>query len=376
MADQYSLRAKCIGEYLGSAFLVMAAIAPIILFHNILGADIYIAVIADALAVGFILFALIETFGPISGAHFNPAVTLAFFLHAGTRGKEVGAYMLSQIAGGLTGVLTAHLMFYQDIPKLAVISDISRMGGTYLAEILGTFFLVFAILILVRNKSDKLSYVIGMLVAGMIMATASTMFANPQVTFARIFTYSAAGIRPLDAAIFIAMEIIGALLAVALYSSLHFRIDAPRTKRTIQSIMRKEYLPKTRVLFLCTHNSCRSQISEGWLRHTKGDKYEVYSAGTERSRVHPLAIQVMKEKDVDISDHTSKDVSQFVGEKFDLVVTVCDNAREACPFFPGAIEYMHKTFKDPSNVKGTRRERLAAFRRTRDEIRDWVEEVF
>ena len=180
------------------------------------------AVLADALAVGFILFALIEIFGPISGAHFNPAVSLAMVLGRKIAWKQASIYILAQVAGGLTGTVFSHLMFYHKIPKLIAIAEITRPGGNYFAEILGTFILVLVIFLLVHNQSDKLSLVVGMLVGmlvgGQLIATSSTMFANPQVTFARMFTYSAAGVTPFDGA-FILMQIIGAVLAVLVFKA-------------------------------------------------------------------------------------------------------------------------------------------------------------
>jgi glycerol uptake facilitator-like aquaporin len=198
-------------------FLVLAAISPIILFNNILEASIDIAVIADAIAVGFILFALIEMFAPIGGAHFNPAVTFAFFIQKQIDIRDTIFYVIVQMAGGFAGMLLSHLMFYQDMGMMIEVSSVVRNEWVYLAEVLGTFILVLSILILVKNGSKRLPLVIGLLVGGMLMATSSTMFANPQVTFARVFTYSAAGVRPLDAIYFIIMEFIGATLAVLAY---------------------------------------------------------------------------------------------------------------------------------------------------------------
>ena len=211
---EYATGSQILSEYLGSLFLVMAAISPIILFHQALEAGIGMAVLADALAVGFILFALIEIFGPISGAHFNPAVSLAMVLGGKIAWKQASIYILAQVAGGLTGTVFSHLMFYHKIPKLIAVSEVTRAGGNYFSELICTFILVLAILLLVHNQSDKISLVVGMLVGGQLIATSSTMFANPQVTFARIFTYAAAGVTPLDGAVFILMQIIGAVLAV------------------------------------------------------------------------------------------------------------------------------------------------------------------
>jgi arsenate reductase len=130
---------------------------------------------------------------------------------------------------------------------------------------------------------------------------------------------------------------------------------------------------KPRVLFLCTHNSARSQMAEGLLRALGGDRFEVASAGTEARGVNPLAVRVMAESGVDIGGHTSKTLDRFLGEPWDDVITVCDGANEACPVFPGARTRLHWSFEDPSAAGGTEAERLAVFRRVRDEIRARLE---
>jgi arsenate reductase len=128
-------------------------------------------------------------------------------------------------------------------------------------------------------------------------------------------------------------------------------------------------MSKPRVLILCTGNSCRSQIGEGWVRHDLGDRVEVHSAGTKPSFVHPRAIQVMAESGVDLSSHASKSLESLKGIPFDLVVTVCDSAREACPIFPGAKRTVHQAFEDPAHG-GEGDDALPLFRRVREEIRD------
>jgi len=207
-------------EFLGSMFLVIAAISPMILFNQVYGAGIAIAVLADALAVGFVLFALVEIFGPICIAYFNPAVCFAMALDGRLTWKRAANYTVNQILGGLAGLVLAQLMFYQDVPTIISVSNITRSGGNYLAEVLGTFILVLSIFSLTAQKSNRISLVVGLLVGGMLLATSSTMFANPQVTLARMFTYSAAGIRPVDGMIFIVMELIGSSLAVLTWRNL------------------------------------------------------------------------------------------------------------------------------------------------------------
>jgi len=125
----------------------------------------------------------------------------------------------------------------------------------------------------------------------------------------------------------------------------------------------------SRFLFVCTHNSARSQMAEGFLRHIGGDAFEAYSAGTEPGELHPLAVEVMAEEGIDISGQRAKSVDGFVQQQFDYVITVCDDANEACPFFPNAANRLHWSFPDPSAAGGTREEKLAVFRTVRDAIR-------
>ncbi|PSQ95541.1 MAG: low molecular weight phosphatase family protein [Bacteroidetes bacterium SW_9_63_38] len=152
-----------------------------------------------------------------------------------------------------------------------------------------------------------------------------------------------------------------------------------------------------RVLFVCTHNSARSQMAEGLLNHRHGGRYEAWSAGTHPSGVSPFAVKVMKEIGIDISDHTSKSVEQvarelgmgtavsegdaesagtIAGMPLDMVVTVCDDAKERCPYVPARKGNVHVGFDDPSAVEGTDEEKRAAFRRVRDALANWIDDTF
>lgn len=129
-----------------------------------------------------------------------------------------------------------------------------------------------------------------------------------------------------------------------------------------------------RVLFLCVHNSARSQMAEGMLRAWGGDGFDAHSAGNVATQVRPLAARAMSELGVDIGGQRSKDVTEYAGQQFDFAVTVCDDATEACPFFPGAKSQLHWRFDDPAAAQGTDEEKLEAFRRIRDEIAKDVHE--
>lgn len=133
-------------------------------------------------------------------------------------------------------------------------------------------------------------------------------------------------------------------------------------------------MEKSKVLFLCTHNSARSQMAEGMLRHMAGEDFEVHSAGTEVTVVRPLAIEAMEEVGVDMSGHESKTLGRYIEERFEYVITVCDGANEACPFFPRAERRLHWSLEDPSEAEGSEEEKLAVYRRVRDEIRGRIEE--
>ena len=126
---------------------------------------------------------------------------------------------------------------------------------------------------------------------------------------------------------------------------------------------------KKRVLFLCTGNSARSQMAEGLLRNMAGDRYEVFSAGTHPKGIHPLTVKVMQEVGIDVSSQTSKDLTQFAGQPFDYVITVCDRAKQACPVFPGSVP-IHWGFDDPAGAAGSKETQLKTFQRVREEIED------
>lgn len=134
-----------------------------------------------------------------------------------------------------------------------------------------------------------------------------------------------------------------------------------------------------RLLFLCTGNSCRSQMAEGWARHLLGDVVESFSAGVEKHGLDPIAVEVMGEADVDISSHKSKLISELADLDFDYVITLCDNARQTCPFFPGTAKNIHIGFDDPRSLTSvsntSRKEKLKTYRRVRDEIRKMIDDL-
>ncbi len=135
-------------------------------------------------------------------------------------------------------------------------------------------------------------------------------------------------------------------------------------------------MAKKRILFICVHNSARSQMAEGFVNALYADRLQASSGGTEATRVHPAAIKAMAEVGIDISGHRSKSIDEFADQPFDYIVMVCDDSQADCPFFPGGKEYIHHAFADPAACTGTDGEILDCFRRSRDEIRRWLEEMF
>lgn len=131
-----------------------------------------------------------------------------------------------------------------------------------------------------------------------------------------------------------------------------------------------------RILFLCTHNSCRSQMAEGLANHFLAGRCQAFSAGTQATRVNPLAARVLAELGIDISHHRSKTLDEFQGQRFDHVVTLCGDANETCPLFIGGVERIHHGFDDPSRLKGSEEEVLPEYRRMRDEIKEWIVNYF
>lgn len=212
MTDNQQLGRQLSAELFGSLILVFTAISPIILGYNVLDTGIGLAVLMDAVAVGFVLFVLIETLGPISGCHLNPAVTLAMVVAKQIDSYTATRYVIVQIIGGLLGTLASHTMFIgHDFFQWVAISEVARGGGAFFAEFVGTFTLIVVIFGTIRNQSTQAGLIIGLLVGGFLITTSSTMFANPQVTLARIFTWAMAGVRPFDALIFIVVQIVAAL---------------------------------------------------------------------------------------------------------------------------------------------------------------------
>ncbi len=200
-----------LAEALGTALLLAAVVGSGIMAERLAGGNVAIALLANAIATGGALFALIVMFGPISGAHFNPVVTLALTFRRESPAKWVLPFLAAQVVGAIAGVWLAHLMF--DLPILQASTKLRSGIGQWTAEATATFGLVLLILIGVRKAPERLPAAVALYIVGAYWFTASTSFANPAVTIARALSNTFAGIAPVDAPGFIAAQLVGAALA-------------------------------------------------------------------------------------------------------------------------------------------------------------------
>jgi glycerol uptake facilitator-like aquaporin len=201
-----------LAEAIGTALLLAAVVGSGIMAERLSGGNVAIALLANAVATGGVLYALIVAFGPVSGAHFNPVVTLAFALQPGAERRQIIMFLIAQVAGAILGVWLAHLMF--DLPILQASTRVRTGLGQWSAEATATFGLVLLILLGVRYRSAGLPAAVATYIVGAYWFTASTSFANPAVTIARALSNTFAGIAPADAPAFIVAQIVGAALAV------------------------------------------------------------------------------------------------------------------------------------------------------------------
>lgn len=212
---QFDLPRRLAGEAVGTALLVATVVGSGIMADRLTD-DVAVALLANTLATGAILVVLITLFGPISGAHFNPAVTASFALRGDITLKAAAAYILAQVSGGLAGTVLAHAMF--ELPLLQVSETIRTGSGQWIAEVTATFGLLLTILAGLRFRPDAIPGLVGLYITAAYWFTASTSFANPAVAIARAATNTFAGIRPVDLPMFIAAELLGALVALGLAS--------------------------------------------------------------------------------------------------------------------------------------------------------------
>ena len=210
----FTHRAQLLAELLGTGTLVCTVVGSGIMAENLAGGNIAIALLGNTIPTGAILFVLITMLGPISGAHFNPAVTLAFTLRKELAIPKAGQFVIAQIAGGILGCWLANYMFELDVMQ---ISQKIRTGPSqWTSEVTATVGLLLTIFVCLRSKPDAIPTAVGLYITAAYWFTSSTSFANPAVAIARMFSDSFAGIRPQDAAFFIVCQIVGTFIALAI----------------------------------------------------------------------------------------------------------------------------------------------------------------
>jgi glycerol uptake facilitator-like aquaporin len=224
------LRRRIVAEAIGTALLLAAVVGSGIMGARLSGGNVAIALLANTIATGATLAALILTFGPISGAHFNPAVTLADASQGGLPWRDVPGYLSAQLAGAVAGVFAAHLMFSEELLQ---VSQHARAGGAQMfSEFVATFGLLSVIWGCARKRPEAVPFAVGLYITGAYWFTASTSFANPAVTLARALTNTFAGIRPVDVGGFVAAQLAGALVATVL-----FRWFMPSLPKTAENVV-------------------------------------------------------------------------------------------------------------------------------------------
>ena len=223
------LSRRLVAEALGTAMLVAAVVGSGIMADRLTD-DVALALLGNTIPTGAMLVVLITILGPISGAHFNPAVTLVFALRRDIETNAALGYVAAQILGGIAGAFLAHAMF--DLPILQISQTVRSGSGQWIAELVATFGLVFTILAGLRFRGDAIPWLVGLYITSAYWFTASTSFANPAVAIARAFSNTFAGIRPLDVPAFIVAELVGALVAMALAGWL---LGEPRTMPTTKA---------------------------------------------------------------------------------------------------------------------------------------------
>jgi glycerol uptake facilitator-like aquaporin len=211
----YDLPRRLAAEGLGTAFLLAGVVGSGIMGETLAGGNTAIALLGNTIATGAILVVLILVFGPISGAHFNPAVTLSFWMQKAIGTGDAAAYVVTQIIVGLVGVAAAHFMF--DLPLLDWSANTRTGPGQWGGEFVATVGLLATIIGCLRSRPEAVPYAVGLFITAGYWFTSSTSFANPAVTFARCFTDTFSGIRPMDAPAFIAAQIVAAILMTLLF---------------------------------------------------------------------------------------------------------------------------------------------------------------
>jgi glycerol uptake facilitator-like aquaporin/protein-tyrosine-phosphatase len=365
VSSEAALPRRLVAEAVGTALLLSAIVGSGIMGDRLSGGNAAIALLANSLATGAVLAVLILVFAPISGAHFNPVVTLADAVQRSVPWREVVGYVAVQIAGAFAGVAAANLMFGE--PLLAT-STHARSGlSQAFSEVIATSGLLLVIQGCSRSRPGAVPFAVGAYITGAYWFTSSTSFANPAVTLARSATDTFAGIRPADVPAFVLAQAIGAALAFGL-----FRWLVPsRAQEGPRASARRAHPkgdPMKTVIFACIHNAGRSQMAAAYFADLANPAIaRAISAGTRpAARVHPEVVEAMREVGIDLSGARPQPLTPQLAQDAQLLITM--GCGDECPVVPG-LRREDWPLDDP---KGQPPERV---REIRDEIRKRVWEL-
>lgn len=368
MSSNVSTSRRLLAEFVGSALLVTAVVGSGIAAAQLSPSDVGLQLLENSIATAFALAVLILLFGPVSGAHFNPVVSLADWLlgrshRTGISGLNALAYTVVQTLGGIAGALLANMMFDRQVLEIATKHRLTT--GHLLGEVVATAGLIALIFALARTGRAGLSAAaVGAYIGAAYWFTSSTSFANPAVTIGRMFSDTFAGIAPGSVPGFVIAQIIGAViglaLVMALYPDVASHADEVVVPHNHNPESAEKQLAKPTVLFLCTHNAGRSQMALGFFSHLAGSNAVAYSGGSEPADgVNSSAIAAMAEKGIDITREYPKRWTDDMLRTADVVVTM--GCGDTCPFIPGR-RYEDWPLPDPAGQP------LEAVRLIRDEI--------
>ena len=354
-----SLSKRATAEFIGTCFLVAGVVGSGIMAERLAGGNLAIALLANTVATGAILVALILAFGSISGAHFNPAVTLADAIENGIPWRDVPAYVGAQTLGGVAGAAVAHLMF--GLPLFSISRHARSGPAQVFSEFVATFGLMAVIWGCSRLRANAVPFAVGAYITAAYWFTSSTSFANPAVTLARAVSNTFSGIRPADAPAFIGAQLAGAIAATFL-----FRWLVPSLPKTAEDILMPHGSQHLKTyLFACVHNAGRSQMAAA-LFNVYADQSQCrgISAGTQpATHVHPEVVRVMREIGIDLSSSRPQRLTPELARTASVLVTM--GCGEACPFVPG-LKTIDWALEDPKGQS------LEAVRTIRDEIHEKV----
>jgi arsenate reductase len=340
---------RLIAEFVGSALLVAIVVGSGIAAERLSPTDVGVQLLENSLTTALGLGVLILVFSPVSGAHFNPVVSLVDWLlcrrsSTGMNSRRLWLYTAVQILGAIAGAMLANAMFDRRAVEIATKERLST--GHLIAEVVATSGLIAVIFTLARTGRTGLSAAaVGSYIGAAYWFTSSTSFANPAVTIGRVFSDTFAGIAPASVAPFIAAQIVGAFVGLAL--TVYLYPDDARVRRTNHSTHGAD-MSKPAVLFLCTHNAGRSQMAMGFFKHFAGEQASVYSGGSEPAQeVNPAAIKVMAEKGIDMATEQPKRWTPDMLEAADVVITM--GCGDTCPIQPGR-RYEDWAIPDPAGL--------------------------